>query len=226
MVLWNGNLLDLTTYLPDSSNIFGYNSVFFAISGGETRSRKNRSSGTTPARPTELLPPTLHSMSTHSIKCLLTATLFSAACALSSTALAEDLTIYSNIVKPVDAHTDEKDFGVGHRRIRETEVRLSKDGKVAGKSYSISSVVDVDSRAGTGTRVALRVTELPKGTIWTETTVTDIPHKSSVKLGHQHTGIILGGTRAYAGVTGTYDLEFRKDGKHAVTVFHIVRGKK
>jgi len=27
-------------------------------------------------------------------------------------------------------------------------------------------------------------------------------------------------------VTGTYDLEFRKDGKHAVTVFHIVRGKK
>jgi hypothetical protein len=39
--------------------------------------------------------------------------------ALSSTALAEDLTIYANIVKHVDAHNDKKDFGVGHRRIRE-----------------------------------------------------------------------------------------------------------
>ena len=165
-------------------------------------------------------------MTTHSIKCLLTATLLIAACALSSTALAEDLTIYSNIVKHVDAHNDDKDFGVGHRRIRENEIRLSEDGKVVGKTYSISSVVDVDRKAGTGTRVALGVTELPKGTIWTEMTASDMPHKSSVKLGHQHTGIILGGTRAYAGVTGTYDLEVRKDGKHVVTVFHIVRGKK
>ena len=149
-----------------------------------------------------------------------------AACALSSTVWAEDLTIYSNIVKHVDAHNDDKDFGVGHRRIRENEIRLSEDGKVVGKTYSISSVVDVDRKAGTGTRVALGVTELPKGTIWTEMTASDMPHKASVKLGHQHTGIILGGTRDYAGVTGTYDLEVRKDGKHVVTVFHIVRGKK
>lgn len=165
-------------------------------------------------------------MTNHSIKCLLTATLLIAAGALSNTALAEDLTIYSNFVKHVDGHNGAKDFGVGHRRIRETEIRLSEDGKVVGKAYSISSVVDVDRKAGTGTRVVLRVTELPKGTIWTEVTASDMPHKSSVKLGHQHTGIILGGTRAYAGVTGSYDLEIRKDGKHVVTVFHIVRGKK
>ena len=148
------------------------------------------------------------------------------ACALSSTALAEDLTIYSNIVKHVDAHNDDKDFGVGHRRIRENEIRLSENGKIVGKTFSISSVVDVDRKAGTGTRVALGVTELPNGTIWTETKVDGMPHKASIKLGHQHTGTILGGTRAYTGVTGTYDLEVRKDGKHAVTVFHIVRGKK
>ncbi len=147
-------------------------------------------------------------MTTHSIKCLFTATLLIAVGALSNTALAEDLAIYSNIVKHVDAHNDNKDFGVGHRRIRENEIRLSEDGKVVGKSYSISSVVDVDRKAGT------------------EMTASDMPHKSSVKLGHQHTGIILGGTRAYAGITGTYDLEVRKDGKHVVTVFHIVRGKK
>ena len=165
-------------------------------------------------------------MTKHSIKCLLTATLLIAAGALSSTALAEDLTIYSNIVKHVDAHNDNRDFGVGHRRIRENEIRLSEDGKVVGKAYAISSVTDVDSKAGTGTRVALGVTELPKGTIWTEMTASDMPHKASPKLGHQHTGIILGGTRDYAGVTGTYDLEVRKDGKHVVTVFHIVRGKK
>ena len=165
-------------------------------------------------------------MTNHSIKCLLTATLLIAAGALSSTALAEDLTIYSNIVKHVDAHNDNRDFGVGHRRIRENEIRLSEDGKVVGKAYAISSVTDVDSKAGTGTRVALGLTELPKGTIWTEMTASDMPHKASAKLGHQHTGIILGGTRDYAGVTGTYDLEVRKDGKHVVTVFHIVRGKK
>jgi hypothetical protein len=68
--------------------------------------------------------------------------------------------------------------------------------------------------------------EIPNGTIWTETKVDGMPHKASIKLGHQHTGTILGGTQAYTGVTGTYDLEVRKDGKHAVTVFHIVRGKK
>jgi len=165
-------------------------------------------------------------MTTHSIKCLLTATLLIAAGTLSNTALAEDLTIYSNIVKHVDAHNAARDFGVGHRRIRENEIRLSEDGKVVGKAYSISSVVEVNSKAGTGTRVALGVTELPKGTIWTEVTASDMPHKASIKLGHQHTGIILGGTRDYAGVTGTYDLEVRKDGKYVVTVFHIARGKK
>ena len=149
-----------------------------------------------------------------------------AACALSSTVLAEDLTVYANLVKHVDAHNAAKDFGVGHRRIRENEVRLSEDGKVVGKTYSISSVVEVDRKAGTGTRVALGVTELPNGTIWTEMTATDMPHKASIKLGHKHTGIILGGTRAFAGVTGTYDFEVRKDGKYAVTVFHILRGKK
>ena len=149
-----------------------------------------------------------------------------AACALSSTVLAEDLTLYSNIVKHVDGHNEAKDFGVGHRRIREVEIRLSEKGKVVGKSYSITTTVKVNNKAGTGTRVALGVVQLPKGTIWTETTVFDMAHKAVVGAGHQHTGIILGGTRDYAGVTGTYDLEVRKDGKHVVTVFHIVRGKK
>lgn len=165
-------------------------------------------------------------MTTHSIKCLLTAFLLIAAGALSNTALAEDLTLYSNIVKHVDGHNEAKDFGVGHRRIREVEIRLSEKGKVVGKSYSITTTVKVNNKAGTGTRVALGVVQLPKGTIWTETTVFDMAHKAVVGAGHQHTGIILGGTRDYAGVTGTYDLEVRKDGKHVVTVFHIVRGKK
>jgi hypothetical protein len=193
---------------------------------GSTSFWKNRSVGTTPTTPDELLPQTTKSMTAHSIKCLLTATLLIAACALSRTVLAEDLTIYSNIVKHVDGHNEAKDFGVGHRRIRENEIRLSENGKVVGKSYSITTTVKVNNKAGTGTRVALGVTELPKGTIWTEMTASDMPHKSSVKLGHQHTGIILGGTRAYAGVTGTYDLKVCKDGKHVVTIFQIVRGKK
>lgn len=149
-----------------------------------------------------------------------------ATCALSSTAAAEDLKIYANIVTHVDAHNDAKDFGVGHRRIRENEIRLSEDGKVVGKSYSISSVVDVNHKEGTGSRVALGVTELPKGTIWTEAKAANMPHKATIQLGHQHAGIILGGTRDYEGVKGTYDFEVRKDGKHVVTVFHIVREKK
>ena len=165
-------------------------------------------------------------MSTRSIKCLLTATLLIAAGALTSTALAEDLTLYSNVVKHVDGHNEAKDFGVGHRRIRENELRFSENGKVVGKSYSITTTVKVNNKAGTGTRVALGVVQLPKGTFWTETTVFDMAHKAVVGAGHKHSGIILGGTRDYEGVTGTYDLELSKDGKYAVTVFHIVRGKK
>ena len=165
-------------------------------------------------------------MTTRSIKCLLTATLLIAAGALTSTALAEDLTLYSNVVKHVDGHNEAKDFGVGHRRIRENEIRLSEKGKVVGKCYSISTTVKVNNKAGTGTRVALGVVQLPKGTFWTETTATDMPHKPVPGLGHKHSGIILGGTRDYEGVTGSYDLELSKDGKYTVTVCHIVRDKK
>lgn len=149
-----------------------------------------------------------------------------AACALSSTVLAEDLTLYSKVVKHVDAHNEAKDFGVGHRRIRENEIRLSEKGKVVGKSYSISTTVKVNSKAGTGTRVALGVVQLPKGTFWTETTVFDMPHKAIPGLGHKNDGIILGGTGAYEGVTGTYYLELSKDGKFVVAVCRIVRDKK
>ena len=149
-----------------------------------------------------------------------------AACALSSTVLAEDLTLYSKVVKHVDVHNSAKDFGLGHRRIRENEIQLSEKGKVVGKAYSISTVVAVNSKAGTGTRVALGVVELPKGSFWTETTVTDMPHQAVPGLGHKHTGTILGGTRAYEGVTGTYDLELSKDGKYTTTVCHIVWPKK
>jgi hypothetical protein len=165
-------------------------------------------------------------MITRSLKCLLTATLLTAACAFSGTALAEDLTLYSNVVKPVDVPNEAKDFGVNHRRIRENDIRLSENGKVVGKSYSITTTVKVNNKADTGTRVALAVTELPKGTIWTEATVFDMPHKAAVGAGHKHDGIILGGTGAYEGVTGTYDFEVGKDGKYNVAVFQLVRGKK
>jgi len=176
--------------------------------------------------PGELFSSIINSMITHSIKCLLTATVLTAACTLSSTALAEDLTIYSNIVKHVDGHNEAKDFGVGHRRIRENEIRLSEKGKVVGKSYSITTTVKVNNKAGTGTRVALGVVQLPKGTIWTEVTVFDMSHKAVAGAGHKHNGIILGGTGAYEGVTGTYDFEVSKDGKSITTIFQIVRGKK
>jgi len=165
-------------------------------------------------------------MTTHSLKYLLTATLLTAACALSSTALAEDLTIYSNVVEHVDGHNEAKDFGVGHRRIRENDIRFTEDGKVVGKSYSISTTVKVNNKAGTGTRVVLGVIQLPKGTLWSETTVFDMPHKAIPGLGHKNDGIILGGTGAYEGVTGTYDLELSKDAKYIVAVFKIVRDKK
>ena len=165
-------------------------------------------------------------MITRSIKCLLTATLLTAAGALSSTVLAEDLTLYSNVVKHVDGHNEAKDYGVGHRRIREVEIRLSEKGKVVGKIYSITTTVKLNNKAGTGTRVALGLVQLPKGTFWTETTVFDMPHKAAVGAGHKHSGIILGGTGDYAGVTGTYDFEVSKDGKHITYISQIVRGKK
>jgi hypothetical protein len=165
-------------------------------------------------------------MITHSLKYLLAATLLTTTCVFFSTALAEDLTIYSNVVEHVDGHNEAKDFGVGHRRIRENDIRFTENGKVVGKRYSITTTVKVNNKADTGTRVALVVTELPKGTIWTEATVFDMPHKAAVGAGHKHDGIILGGTGAYEGVTGTYDFEVGKDGKYNVAVFQLVRGKK
>ena len=177
--------------------------------------------------PDELFPPIINSMMiTRSLKFLLTATLLTTTCAFSSTALAEDLTLYSNVVKPVDVPNTAKDIGVGHRRIRESKIRLSEKGKVVGKSYSISNVVKANAKAGTRTGAVLGVVQLPKGTFWTEATAEVMNLKAAPGAGYKYSGIILGGTGAYQGVTGTFDFEYSKDGKFTTRVCHFVRAEK
>ena len=148
------------------------------------------------------------------------------ACAFSSTSSAEDLTLYANVVKPVVVQNAAKDFGVGTRRIRENEIRLSEKGKAVGKSYSISNVVKVNAKAGTRTGAVLGVVQLPKGTFWTEATAEVMNLKAAPGAGYKYSGLILGGTGAYEGVTGTFDFEYSKDGKFTTRVCHFVRAEK
>lgn len=104
-----------------------------------------------------------------------------------------------------------KNFGVGQRRIHENEIRLSEDGKTVGKTYSTSSMVDVDRKAGTARGSLWQSWDLLRAPIWTEATDTDMHTKSFTKPSYQNTRMVLWGVRAYAGVTGTYDLKVRED---------------
>ena len=162
----------------------------------------------------ELFPLTLVSMIINSIECLLTATLLTAACALTSKALAKDLTIYSNVGLHVHGQNEAKNFELATAEFEKKEIRHSEKGKVAGKSYSISTTAKRNNKTDTGTRAVTGVMQLPVGTLWSEITVFDIPQKATPLLGYTNRGIILEVSGAYASVTGTYDLELSKDAKY------------
>jgi hypothetical protein len=137
---------------------------------------------------------------------------------------AEELTTYGSLGEVVDIHNSKADYGIGHRRLREGDIRFTENGEVIGKYHLISKVVDINTKTKKETRTFLASVKLPEGSLWLEDEV-EMDNKSLPNSDNKISGVILGGTQGYKGITGTFDLQLAADGKFYVVVYHIVRGK-
>jgi hypothetical protein len=138
---------------------------------------------------------------------------------------AEDLTVYSTLTEAVDVHNDKADYGVGHRRLRDSDISFTENGDVIGKAHIISFVIHYDKKTDIDTREYLALVKLPEGTFWLKDMV-ELPHKV-VKANPvtKFTGDIIGGSLGYKGISGTFESQLAADGKAIVTVYHIIRPK-
>jgi hypothetical protein len=154
----------------------------------------------------------------------LVVTLFLSMSVLVTSVKAEDLTVYASFGEPIHVHNNQADYGMGHRRLRDGDLRLTENGDVIGNYHSISTVINVNKETKKDTRENLILVKLPEGTFWLEDVV-EMDHKSLPQAGYKLNGVILGGTQGYKGITGTYDAHLSADGKVNVVTYHIVRGK-
>ena len=162
---------------------------------------------------------------TISFKNILMAFVFLTMTALVTNVKAEDLTVYATISEPVDVHNDKADFGVGHTRLRDSDLSFIENGEVVGHGHSISFVINHDKKTDLDTREYLVLVKLPEGTFWLKDVV-EVPNKA-VKANPttKFTGDIIGGSLGYKGISGTFESQLAADGKAIVTVYHIIRPK-
>ena len=137
---------------------------------------------------------------------------------------AEELKVYASFGEVTDAHNNKADYGIGHRRLRDGDLRFSENGEVVGRYHSISTVINLNKETNIDTREYLVLVKLPEGTFWIKDVV-EMSNKSLPSPNTKVSGVILGGTLGYKGASGTFDAQLSADGKNQVNVFHIFRGK-
>jgi hypothetical protein len=142
----------------------------------------------------------------------------------SGLSVAEDLVLYSSLEKRkvTHLHNEKKDFGVGHHRHGTGELRFEKNGPDIGEYHVITSVLNVDKAGNTDTREYIGILRLPKGDIITQDTV-EMEHVqvNAFKAGWSQEGVIVGGTRDYKGITGTFLTRVTEDDRDFETVIHL-----
>lgn len=77
---------------------------------------------------------------------------------------AEELKVYASFGEVTDAHNDKADYGIGHRRLRDGDIRFSENGEVVGRYHSISTVINHNKETNIDTREYLVLVKLPEGT--------------------------------------------------------------
>lgn len=116
-------------------------------------------------------------------------------------------------------------YGIGHRRLRDSDLSFTENGDVIGHAHSISFVINHDKNTDIDTREYLVLVKLPQGTFWLKDVV-EVPHKAvKASQAHKFSGVILGGTQGYKGIGGTFESQMAEDGKAFVTVYRMIRPK-
>ena len=138
--------------------------------------------------------------------------------------VAEDVVLYITLDKRqlTHIHNEKKDFGVGHHRYSTGKIRFEKNGPDVGEYHIITSVVSVNKAKNTDTREYIGISRLPKGDIVTQDTL-EMEHVqvNAFKPGWAQEGVIVGGTRGYKGITGTFSTRVTEDGRDFETVIHL-----
>ena len=142
----------------------------------------------------------------------------------SSTANAEDLTVFMSFNKEVShIHNKNKDFGPGHKRQRSGDVSFELNSDVVGHFSMVGTVMEVDKKKNLDLRETIATTHLPEGTIVTAFNFKfpnkqDASHDNASK---PFEGIIVGGTGNYKGIDGSFTSELSEDKSCLKTIFHI-----
>jgi len=159
-----------------------------------------------------------------SYKNILMSVVFLTMTVLVSSVKAEDLTVYSNFGELWGGpRVKGGDDGRGYYRFRSSKLSFTENGAIIGDSYLVSFVVGYDKATHKDRREYFAVANLTDGSIWIKGLV-KVPHKAViVPPDYKFTGVIVGGTKGYEHISGTYESQLAPDGKAVVTVYHIVR---
>ena len=161
-----------------------------------------------------------------SFKNILMSVVFLTMTVLVTSVKAEDLTVYSTFGDlwggPSVKGGDE---GRGYYRFRSSKLSFTENGDIIGDANVISFVTRYDKRTRKDTREYYAVSNLTDGSIWIKGSV-KVPHKVVIAPpSYKLTGVILGGTKDYEKITGTYESQLAPDCNAFVTVYHIIRPK-
>lgn len=141
---------------------------------------------------------------------LAVSTLLLAAC--SSPPQQQTLTTYTTLGEPEYLDVGAAGLSVGDSYVRRGEVSLSEGGPIVGEYYSQATIVYHDEANGESARSFLKEIILPDGSIYKMDFVST-SSSQAVAGEHMHSGAIIGGTGAYAGMRGTYTLEISDSGQ-------------
>lgn len=112
---------------------------------------------------------------------------------------------------------------IGDMYLRNEKLSFTPNGPVVGEYFSKAIIVYLDKAAQRSARSYNAEIVLTEGTIYVLDFVQS-DHGRPMDAGHKHQGAIVGGTGQYAGVRGTYEIEFIT-GKLAKTTYNFWLGQ-
>ena len=126
----------------------------------------------------------------------------------------QTITTYTTLSEPEYVDVGPEGLSVADSYVRRGEVSLSEGGPVVGEYYSQATIVYHDEANGESARSFFKEIILPDGSIYKMDFVTSTSSQpGGGSAGHMHTGALIGGTGAYAGIRGTYVLEISPSGQ-------------
>lgn len=123
-------------------------------------------------------------------------------------AQAEELTIYAEPITITVTDHGSKGYSVGDTVSRNGPVYFQENGPTVGEYFTYSQIINVDNKhRGFDSRLHAMEINLPEGDILTMDITRVTSGGPTAVAGQKRVGVIVGGTRKYSGIKGSYELE-------------------